>query len=72
MIPALSDLNEGVISTTSHPNQKKRAERKPKKSDNPGIDSGKVLKGRVEKTTTKSRKGGIKDENTESEDGIDS
>lgn len=70
MIPALGDLNEGVISTPSQPNQKKRAERKPKKSDDAGMNCGKVLKGRVEKTPTKYRKGGIKDENVGSEDGI--
>lgn len=69
MIPALGDLNEGVISTPSRPNQKKRAERKPKKSDDAGIKCEKVLKGRVEKTPTKSSKGGIKDENAGSEDG---
>ncbi len=72
MIPALGDLNEGVISTPSQPNQKKRAERKPKKSDDAGMNCGKVLKGRVEKTPTKYRKGGIKDENVGSEDGIGS
>lgn len=70
MIPVLGDLNEGVISTPSQPNQKKRAERKPKKSDDAGMNCGKVLKGRVEKTPTKYRKGGIKDENVGSEDGI--
>lgn len=72
MIPALDNLHEGVISTPSHHIRKKRAERKPKKSDDAGIDCGKVLKGRVEKTPTKSRKEGIKDENAESEDGINS
>lgn len=72
MIPALGDLNEGVISTPSQPNQKKRAKRKPKKSDDAGMNCGKVLKGRVEKTPTKYRKGGIKDENVGSEDGIGS
>lgn len=69
MIPALGDLNEGVISTPS-PIQKKRADRKPKESDDAGIKCAKVLKGRVEKTPTKSRKGVIKDENAGSEDGI--
>lgn len=72
MVPALGDLNEGVISTPSHPNQKKRAERKLKKSDDAGIKGEKVLKGRVEKTPTKSGKKGIKDENAGSEDGIGS
>lgn len=73
MIPALSNLNECVISTPSHPNQQKQAEeRKRKRSDDPGIDSGKVLKRRFETTPTKSRKGGIKDEDAESENGIDS
>lgn len=72
MIPALGDLNEGVISTPSQPNQKKRAERKPKNIDDAGMNCGKVLKGRVEKTPTKYRKGGIKDENVGSEDGIGS
>lgn len=71
MIPALSNLNEGAISTPTTPNQKHRADRKPKKNDEPGLDCGKVLKGRVQKTPTKSRKVGIKDENAGSEDGND-
>lgn len=68
MIPALGNLNEGAISTPTLPSQKKRAERKAKKNDEPGLDCGKVLKGRVQKTPTKSRKGG---ENVGSEDGND-
>ncbi|MCJ1342801.1 hypothetical protein MMC31_000990 [Peltigera leucophlebia] len=71
MIPALSNSSEGAITAPSTPNQKKRAERKPKKNDEPGLDCGKVLKGRVQKTPTKSKKGGNKDENTGSEDGND-
>lgn len=71
MIFALNNYSEGALSTPSTPNQKKRAERKPKKNDEAGLDCAKVLKGRVQKTPTKSRKGGIKDENTGSEDGND-
>lgn len=72
MIPALGDLDEGVNSTPTRPNHIKRAEKKPKKIDDAGIKCEKVLKGRVEKTPTKSKKCGIKDENAGSGDGFGS